>query len=124
VMPSKLKGWSRLVLMSMSETLQVNNSIPIYLGIKWQKFQLLFISACRFSHFRSQKVEATQRTTRDDPKLKVRYVHNPHVLQCTYLHVHLLCWCIDPMQHERISAFAPWTFTWTPGGLYSVSNLF
>jgi hypothetical protein len=27
-------------------------------------------------------------------------------------------------QHEGISADAPWTFTWTPGGLYSVSNLF
>jgi hypothetical protein len=26
--------------------------------------------------------------------------------------------------HEGISAFAPWAFTLTPGGLYSVSNLF
>jgi hypothetical protein len=29
----------------------------------------LLTSACRFRHIRSQKVEAAQRTTRDDPKL-------------------------------------------------------
>jgi hypothetical protein len=32
-------------------------------------FQLLLTSACRFSHFRSRKVEATRRTMRNDPKL-------------------------------------------------------
>jgi hypothetical protein len=32
-------------------------------------FQLILTSACRFSHFGSQNVEATWRTTRDDPRL-------------------------------------------------------
>jgi hypothetical protein len=36
----------------------------------YRAFQLLLTSALRFSHFRSQKVEATRRTTpHDDPKL-------------------------------------------------------
>jgi hypothetical protein len=34
------------------------------------------------------------------------------------------CLRIRRTNHEGISACAPWTFTWTPGGLYSVSNLF
>jgi hypothetical protein len=32
--------------------------------------------------------------------------------------------CTLKQSDEGISAFAPWACTWTPGGLYSVSNLF
>jgi hypothetical protein len=47
--------------------------IPVSVFWIWHLYRLrdfqLLTSACRYCHFWSRKVEATRRTTRDDPKL-------------------------------------------------------